>query len=221
MHQTHKAIGILGGTFDPIHFGHLRMSLELCESLDLSKVHIIPCYRPVHRKTPVATPEQRLAMVQHAVANEPALVADPREIHRKAPSYSIETVKEMHKEFPDTPLCLMLGIDSFLGFSSWLHWEEILKYAHLIVAHRPQFQLPASGLISELLKERAQTEISYIHENISGGILVRPITALDISATDIRRQISMGKNPRYLLPDSVYDYVKQQGIYSIGPIQHD
>jgi nicotinate-nucleotide adenylyltransferase len=119
---------------------------------------------------------------------------------------------------PDTPLCLLVGIDAFLGFPSWNRWTEILNYAHIIVAHRPQYQLPQTGLIAELMKERLQHEIAYIHENLAGGILFRPITALEISATDIRKQIAMGRNPRYLLPDGVYDYIKQQGIYSISRI---
>lgn len=218
MHQTHKAIGILGGTFDPIHNGHLRMALELYESLDLAKVHIIPCHRPVHRKMPAALPEHRLAMVQCAIASEPALYADPREIKRQSPSYTIDTLLELHQEMPGTPLSLMIGIDAFLGFSSWHRFEDILKEAHLIVAHRPHYQLPATGILAELLKDHLQHDVSFIHENLAGGILLWPITSLDISATDIRKQIAMGRNPRYLLPDSVYDYIKQQGIYSISRI---
>lgn len=218
MAQTHKAIGILGGTFDPIHFGHLRMALELYQALDLAKVHIIPCYRPVHRKTPVATPEQRLAMVEKAIANESALIADPREIKRKTPSYTIETLREMRGEFPGKPLCLILGIDSFLGFTSWHEWQEILTHAHLIIAHRPQFLLPTTGIIADIIKSHQQEEVSFIHENLSGGIFVRPITSLDISATDIRKQIANGKNPRYLLPDQVFDYIKLHHTYSIGKI---
>ena len=120
MHQTHKALGILGGTFDPIHLGHLRMAIELYESLDLMKVHLTPCFRPVHRKLPVASPEQRLAMVECAVDSEPALFADPREIARKVPSYTIDTLLDLHEELPQTPLCLLMGIDAFLGFPSWL-----------------------------------------------------------------------------------------------------
>lgn len=216
MYQTHKAIGILGGTFDPIHMAHLRMALELYESLDLAKVHVIPCYSPVHRKTPSASPEDRLKMVQCAVGNEPALIADDREIRRGDPSYMIDTLKEMRAEFKNTPLCLLLGIDAFLGFASWHCWQDILENAHLIVAHRPQYHLPDNGIIADLLKERLQQEAAYIHEHPAGGILLRPITALEISATDIRKQIASGRNPRYLLPDGVYDYIKQHGIYSIG-----
>lgn len=216
MHQTHKAVGILGGTFDPIHLGHLRMALELHDALDLAKVHIMPCYQPMHRKQPVATPLQRLSMVNCAVVGEPALFADDREIRRKGPTYTIDTLIEMHKEMPDVPLCLLVGIDAFLGFASWHRWKDILEQAHIIVAHRPHYQLPATGLIADLIKERLQQEVAYIHENQAGGILFRPITSLEISATDIRKQIAMGRNPRYLLPDGVYDYIKQHGTYSIS-----
>jgi nicotinate-nucleotide adenylyltransferase len=215
MHQTHKAIGILGGTFDPIHFGHLRMALELYEVLDLAKVHIIPCYQPMHRKQPVAPPELRLDMVNCAIASEPALFADNREIRRKGPTYTIDTLLEMHEEFGEIPLCLLIGIDAFLGFLSWHRFKEILGYSHIIVAYRPHYQLPQVGMIGDLIKEHLQQEIAYIHENAAGGILFRPITSLEISATDIRKQIAMGRNPRYLLPDDVYQYIKQHGTYSI------
>lgn len=219
MHQTHKAIGILGGTFDPIHMGHLRMALELYETLDLARVHLLPCFLPVHRKMPTATPEQRLDMVELAVETEPALIADAREIRRKGPSYTIDTLIELRAEMKTTPFALIVGLDAFLGFLSWHRYEEILNYAHIIVAHRPQYQLLQTGMLADLAKEHLQQEASYLHENLSGGILFRPITALDISATDIRKQIAMGRNPRYLFPNRVYDYIKQHGIYSITRIK--
>jgi nicotinate-nucleotide adenylyltransferase len=216
MHQTHKAIGILGGTFDPIHLGHLRMALELHDALDLAKVHIIPTHIPMYRKQPVASPTERFAMVARAVEGEPALIADDREIRRKGSTYTIDTLLEMRAEMPDIPLCLLVGIDAFLGFSSWHRWKEILDHTHIIVAHRPHYHLPHTGIIAELIQARLQKEIAFIHENSAGGILLRPITALEISATDIRKQIAMGRNPRYLLPDGVYDYIKKHGTYSIS-----
>ena len=219
MHSTHKAIGILGGTFDPIHLGHLRMALELTESLDLARTHLIPCYQPVHRKQPEASADQRFEMVQCAVSSEPLLYADDREIKRQGPSFMIDTILEMRGEFPEMPLCLMIGIDAFLGFLSWHRFQDILKNAHLIVAHRPNYQLPATGPIAELFKKHAQHEVAYLHERQAGGILLRPITALEISATDIRKQIAMGRNPRYLLPDNVYNYIQQHGTYSITRIE--
>lgn len=215
MHHTHKAIGILGGTFDPIHMGHLRMALELYDTLDLAKVHLIPAYQPVHRKMPVASPAQRLAMVECAVMNEPVLVADDREIRRKNPSFTIDTLLDLRQEMPETPLCLIIGLDAFLSFTSWHRWKEILDICHIVVAHRPNYQLPLTGLVADILQERLQHEIAYIHENMGGGILLRPITQLEISATDIRKQIAMGRNPRYLFPNSVYDYIKQHGTYSL------
>lgn len=217
-HQKIQALGILGGTFDPIHLGHLRLALELRDSLNLSKVHIIPCFRPVHRKLPVASPEQRLAMVECAVEGEPALYADAREIRRQNPSYMIDTILELREEMPNTPLCLLLGIDAFLGFPSWNRWRDLIKECHLIVAHRPQYQLPKTGEVAELLKGHLKNDHTYIHEHMAGGILLMPITQLEISASEIRKQIAMGRNPRYLLPDRVYDYIKQFGTYSISRI---
>jgi nicotinate-nucleotide adenylyltransferase len=111
---------------------------------------------------------------------------------------------------------LLVGIDAFLGFPSWHRFNEILDYAHIIVAHRPQYHLPHTGVVADLIKERCQVEVAYVHEQLSGGILLRPITALEISATDIRNQIAMRKNPRYLLPDSVYEYIKKESIYGIN-----
>lgn len=213
-----QAIGILGGTFDPIHLGHLRLALEMQESLNLQRIHIIPCYRPVHRKMPIASPEERLAMVKCAIQGESAFVADDREIRRKNPSYMIDTLLEMHEEMPQSPLCLLVGIDAFLGFPSWHRWREILDLAHILVAHRPQYQLPKTGVIADLLQERMQDDHTIIQRKKSGGILLMPITQLEISASDIRKQFAMGRNPRYLLPDRVYDYIKQHGTYSISRI---
>lgn len=213
MKKTNQAIGILGGTFDPIHHGHLRMGLELYETLHLSKVHVIPCYEPPHRSVPIASAEQRMAMVEAAVEGEAAFFADAREIRRKGVSYTIDTLVELHQEMPNNPLCLLVGIDAFLGFTTWHHWEEILKYAHIIVAHRPQYTLPKTGLIAEIVQSHLQQESAFIDDEPAGGIFTIPITSLEISATDIRNQISMGKNPRYLLPNKVYDYILQHTIY--------
>lgn len=220
MQPSQKAIGILGGTFDPIHLGHLRLALELHETLNLAKVHIIPCYQPVHRKQPVASPDERLAMVKAAVQNEPAFFADDIEIRREGPSYMIDTLKNLRATYPNTPFCLLLGIDAFLGFTSWHRYEEILANAHLVIAHRPQYHLPETGVIADLFKAHLETDTHALHTRLSGVILLRPITPLEISASDIRKQIAMGRNPRYLLPDAVYDYLKQQHIYQLASRKH-
>jgi len=218
MYDLQQAIGILGGTFDPIHFGHLRTALELYQAHELAEVRLVPCYQPVHRKLPVASPEHRLAMVRTAIQDESALKVDDCEIQRKKPSYTIDTLEELHQKIPDTPLCLIMGIDALLGFPSWHRWEDILKLAHLLIAHRPQYHLPQTGIVADLLKQRLKHHSSALHECMAGNIILHPVTPLEISATDIRKQIASGGNPRYLLPDAVYQYIKQHGVYSLSRV---
>jgi nicotinate-nucleotide adenylyltransferase len=215
MNQNYKAVGILGGTFDPIHHGHLRMALELYETLNLNAIHLIPTFQPAYRPLPIATAQQRLAMIRCAIAEEPALIADEREIRRPGPTYTIDTLIELRKEMPEISLCLLIGIDAFLGLPTWHRWREILDYAHVIVAHRPCYYLPETGPLAELITAHSQ-EIPFIHQQLSGGILLCPITSLEISATVIRKQIAVGRNPRYLLPDKVYDFIKTHQTYRIG-----
>lgn len=216
MYHLQQAIGILGGTFDPIHFGHLRTALELHQALDFAEVRLVPCFQPVHRKTPVATPEQRLAMVKKAIENEPALTVDSCEIQRKGPSYTIDTLETLRKKLSHTPLCLIMGIDALLNFPSWHRWQDILKLAHLVIVHRPHYHLPQAGVVADLLKERLKNNPESLHECLAGNIVLHPVTPLEISATDIRKQISMGRSPRYLMPDSVYKYIQQHGVYSLS-----
>lgn len=218
MNPILKPIGILGGTFDPIHFGHLRTALELYQALELAEVRLIPCYQPVHRKLPIATPAHRLAMARCAVEGDTALVVDDSEILRKGPSYTIDTLEALRKKLPHTPFCLIMGIDALLGFPSWHRWEDILTLAHLVIAHRPQYELPQTGIVANLLKERLKNNVLALHQSLAGNILLHPVTPLEISATDIRKQIATGLNPRYLTPDSVYHYIQQHGVYSISHI---
>ncbi len=209
-----QAIGIFGGTFDPIHFGHLRTALEIRQAVELAEVRLIPCYQPVHRQLPLASAPDRLAMVRAAVADEPTLTVDDCEMIRGTPSYTIDTLETLRATRPNTPLCLIMGIDALLGLPGWHRWQDILKLAHLIVAHRPQYQVPRTGHVATLLKARLQTSPLALHENLAGNILLHPVTQLEISATYLRRQIAAGGNPRYLLPDAVCDYIHQHGVYS-------
>lgn len=218
MQLSKRAIGILGGTFDPIHFGHLRLAFELHQAFDLEYIRLIPCYQPVHRKQPIASPEERLAMLKRAVASEPALKVDDSETKRKGPSYTIDTLLELCKKIPQTPFCILIGIDAFLGFTSWHRWQEILDQAHLLVAHRPNYHLPHTGIVAKLIRERLVEDASVIHKKMNGSIFLHPITSLEISATDIRKQIAMGKSPRYLLPDNVYEFIKKHGTYSVSTL---
>ncbi len=215
-HQTDlaKPIAILGGTFDPVHVGHLRIALEIQQAYDLAEVRFIPCWQPVHRDKPFATPEQRLAMLDAAIENQPMFKIDDCEIQRQGPSYTIDTIEMLRQKFPRTPLCLILGLDAWSGFATWHRYEDILRLAHLIIAMRPSYLLPQTGKVAELLKQHQTQDVSALHTSLGGKILVHADTSIDIAATTLRDMIAKGQNPQGLLPDSIYDYIVKHHLYS-------
>ncbi len=214
MQENNKPIGILGGTFDPIHHGHLRIALELYQSFAWQAVHLIPCQTPVLQKKAYASPEQRLHMLRLAINNQPGLVIDERELTRTTPSYTIETLISLRLEFPNAPLCLVLGYDVLLNLTDWHRWQALLDYAHLIVIPRLSYSLPAEGVIAELIKKHQVNEVELLRTKTAGFIFFAEIAPLAISATYIREQIKQGLSPRYLLPDPVLQYIQQQNLYS-------
>jgi nicotinate-nucleotide adenylyltransferase len=215
-------IGVFGGTFDPIHLGHLRTALELYETLRLKEVRLLPCAIPPHREQPVASAEQRLAMVRLAVKGQPGLLVDDRELYREGPSYTVYTLRSLREEFPHQPLCLILGADAFLGLDTWHCWQDIPELAHLVVVHRPGWELPhsknQSSAVSEnlttLLTERRVQDASQLARQSAGNILFCTVTQMDISSSGVRYLVSSGRSPRYLLPDDVLDYITKEAIYS-------
>jgi nicotinate-nucleotide adenylyltransferase len=208
-----KAIGIFGGTFDPIHFGHLRTAFELLQALALDEVRLVPAGEPPHRDRPSCDAGHRLAMVRAAVADQPGLVVDDREIRRSGPSYTVLTLRELRAEQPSRPLCLIVGMDAFLGLPQWHEWRAVLELAHLVVAHRPGWQAPAQGTLGELIAARGTPRVADLHESVAGRIHVRPVTQLEISSTDLRELIVAGQDPRYLLPDAVRAIIRDTGCY--------
>lgn len=213
-------IGILGGTFDPLHFGHLRLAQELAEGLVLGEVRFIPAGLPAHRAPPFASPQQRLEMVHLGMDGNPLFSLDEREIFKPAPSYTVETLLDLRRERGAMqPLCLFMGADAFFGLTTWHRWRELFGLAHIVVAQRPGvagITRAAATLPAELLDEldrRLVNEPEALRDAPSGAILVHPVTALDISATQIRRELAAGRSPRYLLPDAVLDYIRTNGLY--------
>ncbi len=212
-------IGIFGGTFDPIHYGHLRLAQELAESLHLAEVRFIPSGTPPHRATPQVTSRQRLEMVRLAAAGNPRFTVDDREVRRSGPGYTVDTLTELRHEAGETrPVCVLLGADAFLELATWHRWHEILKLAHLVVAHRPGFP-PESWpqrMPQPLAKEyeaRSLHQPFAVHLSPAGGIATQAIAALDISASMIRDSLARGVSPRYLLPDPVLDYIRGHDLY--------
>ena len=207
-------IGIFGGTFDPIHFGHLRTAFELLQALRLSELRFVPAGSPPHRDVPLADAALRMAMVRAATGDQPGFAVDDREVNRVGPSYTVATLTELRAEFPRRPLCLVVGMDAFLGLPKWHQWRDILQLAHVAVAHRPGWRTPTAGPLGELLQDRSTSRVPDLHDALAGRIFVHPVTQLEISSTDLRNIIVSGRDPRYLVPDAVRDIIRETGCYT-------
>ncbi|MDH3645614.1 MAG: nicotinate-nucleotide adenylyltransferase [Gammaproteobacteria bacterium] len=207
-------IGVFGGTFDPIHYGHLRTAHELHRALRLSEVRFLPCGLPPHREPAVASGEQRLAMVRAATAGEPEFIADDRELRRDGPSYSVDTLLALRAEYPHRSLCLMVGMDAYLGLPKWYQWRQLLQLAHLVVAHRPGWVAPDTGPLGELLADRGTKEIIRLHDARAGRIFIHAVTQLEISSSALRDMIAQGDDPRYLVPDAAREVIMETGCYT-------
>jgi nicotinate-nucleotide adenylyltransferase len=212
-------IGIFGGTFDPIHLGHLRTGFELLQVLSLAELRWIPVGDPGHRGAPLAPAALRLEMVRAAVAGQPGFVVDDREMRRDGVSYSIDTLEELRSELPGHPLCLVLGMDAFLGFTAWRRWPDILALAHLVVAHRPGWERPGPGPLRELLDLRCTTSADELRASEAGLIYVHAVTQLEISSTGLRDIITSGRDPRFLVPEPVRAIIRETGCYAPSAVR--
>lgn len=211
-------IGIFGGTFDPIHFGHLRMAEELRMQLALSEVRFIPSARPPHRDRTHTTAEARAEMVRLAIAGNTAFHLDTRELQRNGPSYTYDTLSELRVEIgPDTPLALLIGSDAFFGLPSWHRWQELTELAHVVVAGRPGTQLQAELLpeaLRTLWQEKRTDQPRDLRTTAAGRILWQTVTALDISSSELRAVLRQGQSTRYLLPETVGAYIASHHLYA-------
>jgi len=206
-------IGIFGGTFDPIHYGHLRSAFELLQALRLSEVRFVPSADPPHRNSTFAPADLRYRMVEVAVSGQPGFVVDDCEFRRDGPSYTIDTLAAVREEHPDVSLCLITGMDAYLGLTSWHRWDEILDLAHIIVAHRPGWTLPDTGGLGEWLAANGTSSVDDLHRSPGGCIYDHAVTQLEIASTEIRELIAEGRDPRFLMPDAVRQVIVESGCY--------
>jgi nicotinate-nucleotide adenylyltransferase len=209
-----QPIGLFGGMFDPIHYGHLRTAFELWQALKLAEVRFMPAGSPPHKQMTHASAELRLAMVSAAIADQKGFVVDDREIRRQGVSYSYDTLAELRAEYPDRSLCLLLGMDAFLGLPDWHRWRELLELAHIVVAHRPGWKAPTMGPLGEVMVDRGTGSVRDLHEKLAGRIYIRAVTQLEISSTDLRQVITSGQDPRYLVPEEVRKIIRETGCYA-------
>jgi len=210
---TRKKIGIFGGTFDPIHIGHLRMALELKLQLGLDEMRLLPCHKPPHRDAPQVDSAQRSEMLRIALQDCPELQLDERELQRDKPSYTYDTLTELRAELGEqVSLVLCMGEDAFAGLPNWYCWTEIIRLAHIVVIARPGWAIPELGEARDLLNKHQRDAKSLDYE-ASGSIVLASPRLLPISATEIREQILAGNSAQFLLPDAVWNYIKAKQLY--------
>jgi len=207
-------IGIFGGTFDPVHYGHLRSALEVKDIFGLTEVRLIPCANPPHREQPAVTAEMRLQMLELAIKTQPGLKIDTRELDRydqhQAPSYMVDTLRSLRQEFPSDPLLLFIGSDAFKHLTGWHQWQRLFDFAHIVVMTRPGFEIQQ---LDDFFKVRLAVNIKELAQAPAGKLCFQQVTQLDISATAIRNIIARKQNPGFLLPDAVIEYIKQNKLY--------
>lgn len=217
--MANRPIGILGGTFDPIHYGHLRLAEEMLELAALREIRFIPAGTPPHRDSPQVPAQHRSAMVRLAIADQPAFVLDEREVNRTAPCYTVDTLRELRVELGEAqPLCLLMGGDAFLQLHTWHEWERLFELAHIVVGYRPGFTIEERiHTATAELRQHFQLRLcraEALSQQPCGGIAELAIPKLEISATDIRNRVAAGRTIRYLLPNAVADYIHQHHLYT-------
>ncbi|MFG6667443.1 nicotinate-nucleotide adenylyltransferase [Halomonas sp. HNIBRBA4712] len=208
-------IAMLGGTFDPVHLGHLRSALEVSEALGLDRLHMVAAPRPPLRGEPTVAPEERFALLKAGVGDTPHLIADDRELKRAGPSYSVDTLAELRNEYgPSARLCMVIGFDTFLRLAEWREPERLFELAHLVVIARPGFEQPRYKALEELVGQREVDTVAELMAAPAGRFLSLSLdTRIAISATEVRARLGEGKSVRYLLPEAVEAQIFARGLY--------
>lgn len=209
-------IGIFGGTFDPVHLGHIKPALDVMDALSLEQLRFIPCSIPAHRGSPIATAKQRLTMLAAAIDTYANCIIDEREIKRQGVSYMVDTLQSLQDDFPDKPLVLIIGVDAFLNLHEWSRWQSIFDFANCVVTHRPGCDLDFKTLptaLKSLVKQRQVVSVELMVQQSSGALLFMPVIQLDISATDIRQRIKQNQSINDLVPATVNNFIQQQQLY--------
>ncbi len=215
MKNRFSLLGLFGGTFDPMHNGHLAVVTGLLELLPFKAIHLMPCGIPPHKNMPIANAKQRYEMIKIAIEAYPKLVANDIEVRKQQPSYTLETLKELKKQYPNKALCLILATDAFASLNQWHQWHQLLDYCHLIIVERPQFSLPDTKWAHEFLEKTQTRDPQDLNRFQTGKVLFQRPTPSKMTATDIRHQLSLGqfKNISGLLNPKVISYIKKFNLY--------
>jgi len=210
------AIGVFGGTFDPVHYGHLRAAVEAREKLNLEDFRLLPAGDPPHRSDTVASAAQRVEMLRLAVRSCSGLRVDEREVRRSGPSFMVDTLSEIRREAGDAPMLLLVGQDAANALDGWHRWQDLFGLAHLVVMRRPDAHFQCEGALREQISRRRISAPELLHRKPAGCVLSLEITQLDISSTLIRGLFEQGKSPRFLMPDEVIEFIFEHRLYGAG-----
>lgn len=213
MMRSTQAIGIFGGTFDPVHYGHLRAALEAMEMLHLRDFRLLPAGTPPHRANTFAAADHRLAMLKLALLGHPELQVDDREVRRAGSSFMVDTLGDIRREAGDAPILMMIGQDAANILDQWHEWQRLFELAHLVIMRRPESKHIYSGALFAQVQARLVSDPGQLRNSPAGLVLPLEVTQLAISSTEIRRQIQVGLSPRFLLPDPVIEYILEHGLY--------
>ncbi len=210
-----EVVGILGGTFDPVHCGHLRLALEMRLALGLDSVRLMPAPHPRLRPPPLCAPATRMRLLEAALEGIPGLVADGCELDREGPTATVDTLRLLRAQFPAASLCLILGMDAFSRLDTWIEHECIVDLAHIAIARRADSA--SDKLEPRLLRERRTDDAGVLRKHRSGFVLIRDLPVLDISSSRIRALRARGESVRFLVPDRVHDILIKEGLYATTP----
>jgi nicotinate-nucleotide adenylyltransferase len=206
-------IGIYGGSFDPIHNGHLRAAIEAYERLNLQQIRFMPCFSNPLDKSMQATREQRMKMLRLALTSVENFVIDEREIQQQTPSITSDTLLSLKHDFPDNKLALLLGVDTFLQIPKWERWQELIAHTNIVVMHRPGYTLPHTGELKDFIDAHLTQDLRRCQTGPQHHLVFLEIPMLEISSTYLRGQMRAGNSPRFLIPARVADYLVQEPIY--------
>jgi len=220
MNRQQCVLGIVGGTFDPIHYGHLRMALEVAHRLELNEIRFIPSANPPHRGVPEATDQQRLEMVRLAIEGDSRFILDDREYQREGDSYMVDTLESLRADMgAEQSLLLIMGSDAFLGLTGWYRWQRLLELAHIAVVVRPgsafKQTIAEDSELQKLYDSHHSTDLNTLQEMSHGALYILETTALEISASNIRHMVATGESPRFLLPETVLSFIDEHNLYRL------
>jgi nicotinate-nucleotide adenylyltransferase len=208
-----EPLGLFGGTFDPVHYGHLRCAEQARQKLNLKNLSLLPVGIPPHRKTPQATIRQRLEMLKLAQLEFPLLDIDERETLRSGPSYMVDTLQELRAQTPHRPILLLMGQDTANQLHSWYHWEQLFVLSHIVILTRPGAKAEYRQDLAKLMQWRLSPDVPSLLHSEAGGVLHLDVSPTDASATTIKSIIRLGRSPGSMLPAAVLDYINENRLY--------